>query len=386
MKAMSDGTQAKDIPANDLEGLTVLMKEINEIGVEFEKLRVVEDGATKNKKFLEDYNAPAGRPALGDPDTKGQQRQVKSLGEMFAEGAFKDGQRILRKDTPLDLVDADFKTLMQRSAGWAPFVQRSDRVVMSAQRPPQVIDAIPVGTTDQTASKYMRETTFTNNADITAEAAVYPEGALVLTEVGNTVQKIAVFLPVTDEQLEDVAGIKSYIDNRLELMLMQRVDYKLINGAGGGSDIEGFLNVSGIQTQARGTDPPLDALLKAATKVRSTPGFANPSGYFLNPTDLMNLRLTRTTDGIYILGNPSDAGPLRLWGLPVTESVVLAAGTGLVGDWIGYTQFSVYRGVTIMITNSNEDDFKKGKQCIRADMRGVLDTYRSTAICSITGL
>jgi HK97 family phage major capsid protein len=169
-------------------------------------------------------------------------------------------------------------------------------------------------------------------------------------------------------------------------MLMQRLDFKLINGAGGGSDIEGFLNVSGIQSQARGADDQLDALFKAATKVRSTPGFANPTAFFMNPVDWQNIRLKRTSDGVYIMGNPADVAAMRVWGLPVIETVVLSSGTALVGDWNGYTQFSLKRGVTVTVTNSNEDDFKKGRQCIRADMRGVLDTYRPSAICSITGL
>jgi HK97 family phage major capsid protein len=376
-KKLADGGEAPDIPANDLEGIRKMNADLNELSIQLE-LATAEERVKKSIEF-------ADQPDRGFlPASKDGRQETKSIGELFTAKAYGDNGRI-RKEVGVEL-DIDTKTLFQRSTGYAPESVRSGRVVLSAQRPPQVIDAIPVGTINQAASVYMRETTFTNAADITAEGAQYPEAALSLTQVSNTVQKIAVFLPVTDEQLEDVEGIQSYINNRLELMLMQRLDFKLINGAGGGSDLEGFLNVSGIQTQARGADDQLDALFKAATKVRSTPGFANPTAFFMNPVDWQNIRLKRTSDGVYIMGNPADVAAMRVWGLPVIETVVLASGTALVGDWNGYTQFSLKRGVTVTVTNSNEDDFKKGRQCIRADMRGVLDTYRPSAICSITGL
>src|SRR5437660_1032156 len=82
--------------------------------------------------------------------------------------------------------------------------------------------------------------------------------ALAVTEQSSTVRKIAVYLPVTDEQFEDEPHARDYVDNRLEFMLRQRLDQQLLTGSGTAPNLRGILNVAGILTQAKGTDPAPD--------------------------------------------------------------------------------------------------------------------------------
>jgi hypothetical protein len=62
-------------------------------------------------------------------------------------------------------------------------------------------------------------------------------------------------------------------------------------------------------------------------------GRAIPTHHLIHPTDWQDVRLTRTADGIYIFGSPTDSGPDRLWGLPVVQQDADAAGTGYVGSF-----------------------------------------------------
>jgi HK97 family phage major capsid protein len=280
--------------------------------------------------------------------------------------------------------------ILGSGAGWVPETLRTGRLVDFATRPVQVTDLIPQTTTTQAAVVYMEETTFTNNAaevleSVQATPGTYPEAALALTERSSPVRKIAVFLPVTDEQLEDVTQIQGYLNNRLPFMIRQRLDSQILVGNGTSPNLRGVLNVVGIQTQAKGADPIPDAVYKAMVLVQVT-GRAQPNGIVVHPTNWQSVRLLRTADGIYIWGNPSDAGPDRIWGVQVALSDAITLGTAVVGDFANYSELSVRRGLDTQISNSHSTYFVEGKQAIRADIRCAAVFYRPTAFCTVTGL
>jgi len=337
------------------------------------------DRELKERERLAELQPHPGHP---DPEAKGgRQAPVKTLGEMFVEGEVGAG----KKGREVEFADVDLKTLMTTTAGWAPETIRTGRLVESAQRPIQVIDLLPSGNTNQAAVVYMQETTFTNNAVEKAEGAAFGEAALALTEVSEPVRKIPVFLPVTDEQLEDVDGIQSYINNRLTFMIRQRLDAQIVVGDGTAPNISGFLDRTGIQTQAKGADPVFDAVLKGMTKVRVT-GRANPSGVLIHPNDWQDVRLTRTADGIYILGNPADPGPERFFGTPVAQTDAITENTALVGDFANFSELTMRRGIELKVSDSHGTYFVEGKQAIRADLRAALCVFREAAFCQVTGI
>lgn len=368
--------------------IKALNDELADLGRQVDDLAAVEAAQNQWKKRDDgDAVSQDGRVPVGADGGKGKtERASKSLGAAFVESAaFKGRQGPVG---PMAVLDVDLKTLMTTSAGWAPETTRGPRVVDYVTRPIQVTDTIPMGMTAQTAIKYMEETTFTNNAAEALEGGAYGEAALVLTERTDPVQKIAVFLPVTDEQLEDVAGIQSYIDNRLTFMLRQRLDRQILIGDGTSPNLSGILDRSGLQTQAKGADPTPDAVYKAMTLVRlsgSGNGGAIPNVAYFHPNDWQQIRLLRTTDGIYIWGSPSEPGMDRIWGLGAVQAEALTEGTGLVGD-TNYVELAVKRGIEIQVSNSHSDYFVNGKQAIRADMRAALAVYRAAAFCSVTGI
>lgn len=355
--------------------------EIDEIGKEVEGYRSVAKAAGRRSAASKETGSEPDARKAGRPD-RDEQVQAKSFGELFvASSAFKGKQGAIGPEATLDL---ELKTLMQTSAGWLPETNRTGRVVDLATRPIQVLDFIPTTTTAQAAVVYMEETTFTNNAAETAEAGTSPESALALTEVSSPVRKVSTFIPITDEQLEDVDQARGYVDNRLRFMLRQRMDLQVLVGNGTAPNLRGINNIVGIQTQAKGADPTPDAFYKAMVKVRVT-GRAVPDLHVMHPNDWMDIRLLRTADGVYIWGNPSEAGPERLWGLPVAQSDAQTEGTGLTGD-TSFLELSMRRGIVVQVSNSHSTYFVEGKQAVRADVRAAFIVYRPASWSTVTGI
>ncbi|MET7949224.1 phage major capsid protein [Micromonospora sp. NPDC005324] len=356
--------------------------EIDEVGKEVEGYRQVAKAAGRRNAAGKEKGSEPDERKAGRRDDRDEQVQAKSFGEQFvASNAFKGKHGSIGPEATLDL---ELKTLMQTSAGWLPETNRTGRVVDFATRPIQVLDFIPTTTTAQAAVVYMEETTFTNNAAETAEAGTYPESALALTEVSSPVRKVSTFIPITDEQLEDVDQARGYVDNRLRFMLRQRMDLQVLVGNGTAPNLRGINNIAGIQTQAKGADPTPDAFYKAMVKVRVT-GRAVPDLHVMHPNDWMDIRLLRTADGVYIWGNPSEAGPERLWGLPVAQSDAQTEGTGLTGD-TSFLELSMRRGIVVQVSNSHGTYFIEGKQAVRADVRAAFIVYRPTAWSTVTGI
>lgn len=372
VKCIDGDSQAK------VESIRALNTEINAIQ---DQIKTLEDAkALEDKAVEEDRKNKGATGPTGDAKKQpgDGQDSVKSIGEQFV-----DSPAYKTKGASATL-DVGLKTLMTTAAGWAPESIRIGRVIEDAQRPIQVVDVVPHGTTGQAAVVYMEETTFTSNAAEAAEGGAYGEAALALTEQTSTVRKIGVFLPVTDEQLEDVPQVTGYLNNRLPFMLRQRLDGQILTGDGSAPNLDGILNVSGIQTQAKASDPVPDAIYKAMTLIMVT-GQANPNIIILHPNDWQTVRLLRTSEGIYIWGSPSEAGPARMWGLPVVAAQALTENTGLVGDFT-FMELTERRGIEVKISDSHSDYFTKGKQAIRADVRVALPVYRPAAFCTVTGI
>ncbi len=366
-------------------------KQAEDEGQEYDRLREIDEMGQKHRAAYEAAEHARKQAAARLPLPGGSAepaRRLKRFGEVVV------GARAFREyaehKTPSASVEEDFglaelKTLFQTSAGWLPETTRIPGLVIDAvTRPIQVLDIIPPGRTEQAAVVYMEETTRTHAAAERAEGAAYAESTFVLAEQSSTVRSIGDSIPVTDEQLEDVVGVESYLNQRLGFGVRQRLDGQVLVGNGTAPNLRGILNVAGIQTQAKGTDPVPDAVYKAMTKVRVT-GRAFPNAFVVHPNDWQDIRLLRTADGIYVWGNPSEAGPERIWGLQVVQTDILTENTGLVGDFVNFCQLYERRGLEVMVGYVGTQ-FTEGKRTIRAGLRVAFVVYRPAAFATVTGI
>ena len=385
----TDGTY--DFTAAQRDEAQAKMTEIDVLGAKFlvtqQDAKLATDNDAAIKAMAEPrMPAPFSGQGGGIVDQFGRPAgpAVKSIGEMFTEHASYKGFSPTSRSN-VDLPDFDIKTLFQTTAGWAPFVERRPGIVLSAQQQPKVVDLIPAYQTTQASIKWMLETTYTNNAAETAEGGTYAESVFAATEQTTAVNKVAVTLPATDEQIADVPASRDYINNRLSLNLRQRLDLQLLVGNGFAPNFKGINNVTGVQTVAQGTSPVFDAFLNAIVAIQAT-AFANPSGAVINPLDWAKIRLMRTTDGLYIMGNPSDMGASMMWGIPFVPTTYQTAGTGVVGDWQTYSELWYRLGIMFDWTNANASEFLSGIQRFRGSMRAAFVVTRPAAFCTVTSI
>lgn len=373
--------------ADNVEKFRDANRQLDDLATEIKGLEAAEKARTALYEFAEQRSRPAEAPHAHSAPSFGarSQQSFKSIGErLVASSEYEEYRQEHTKGFSVLFDDMELKTLMATYAGWAPEPDRTGRVVEMPVRPIQILDYIPMADTESNAITYWEEVVRTNNAVETAEAATYAEDAFELAERLLPVRKITTSLPVTDEQLQDRPAVRSLIDQKLGFNLRQRLDSQVINGDGAGVNLRGILNYGGIQTQAKGGDPTFDAVHKAATKVR-TVGRALPTALVMHSNDWETIRLTRTADGIYIMGNPSQMGATTLFGIPVVQNEAIPENTALIGDFANFSRLYDRRGVVLEVGYVG-DQFKQGKKTIRADLRVAFVVERPSAFVQITGI
>jgi HK97 family phage major capsid protein len=379
-----------DMPTAQVAEFHTRNDEVAKLQGEYDEALIVEKSAAENEAKL----APQGR-------------LVKDSGEP----EFKAGDRIRTKDhldlafkSALETHTPILKALANGERGTVRFelpVQAKTLVTLADHYPPadrqqttgmamfygDVEDLFAPGSTDSNNIEYFIQTTDTNNAATIAEGSAVTDSAMVWTKTTDEVETIQAWIPVTREFLNDNAGIQSVVTGRLAMQVQAEFNQQILSGTGTTPQLWGAFIRTGFQTQAKGADPAFDAVGKAILKVQVT-GDAIPDAIVFHPTDWWNLKLTRTTDGIYILGNPGDGNAaFSLWGLPVRLSTGIgSAGTAGVGAFKQYAQIFNNGGVTVEASSEHSTYFTERKVALAVSRRASLASYRPSAFATVTGL
>ena len=346
----------------------------------------------------------------GSGSVKVEKQHPRTVGELFTESdAFKKAFDAFHagsgefKTGPVELFSAKAGTLLEGSqgAGLIPVPQVIPGQVETLFQRLTVADLLAQGQTNTSSVRYVVEGTATNSAAAVGEGGAKPASDLALSTVDESVKKIATVLTVSDEMLEDVAQVQSYINSRLSLFVKIAEEASIVNG-GGSNDLTGILGRSGVNTYARGTvDNNAVALFKAMNGARGS-AFLEPDAIIMNPANWQTTRLLTDTAGQFFGGGPflgqygtnglvgnssQNIGPLdTIWGVPVLVTTAVGSGTALVGPFKTAAQLFRRGGVTVEATNSHSSNFTSNLVTIRAEERLALAVYRPASFVKVTGL
>ncbi len=320
-------------------------------------------------------------------------REVRSLGQQFiADSQYRawikaEGHR--QKGTLSPAVELQATTLDTSSGSGGPLILPDNRpgIVELLFKRLVVADLIAPGTTDSNSVAYMKEKTFTNAADTVLEGGLKPESTLVFEAATSAVRKIAHWIPVTEEMLEDFAQTASIIDSRLRLGLDLKEEDQLLNGSGIAPNVLGLMLLPGLTAaQARGADNNMDAIFKQITTIATTI-FVLPDGVVINPINWQTIQLLKNAAGNYMGSGPWAAAQAAvLWGVPAAVTPSIVANTALVGAFRSSSQIFRKGGVRVESSNSHASFFVNNLVAIRAEKRLALAVYREAAFGKVTGL
>lgn len=322
------------------------------------------------------------------------EEETKSLGNLFVESQqFKDlaDSADQRGKATLE-VKATISSSTANAAGAVGAALQTTRlpgVLLLPQRRLVVRDLISAGQMSGNAIEYVKQTGWTNNAGMVAEAARKPQSDIKLALVNTSAKVIAHFMKASRQILDDLPMLRSLIDNHLTYGLDFREEAQILYGDGQGQNLLGIVPQAsdydgGREAQVLAMRTYEGAVINAVDRIRlamlqSVLAEFPASGIVLNPIDWALIELLQDAIGRPIIGQPQGDAPLRMWRLPVVDTPAMTAGNFLTGAFRLGAQIFDRWAARIQLATENEDDFVNNLVTILAEERLALAVYRPEA-------
>ncbi|MFW8567062.1 phage major capsid protein [Orrella sp. 11846] len=358
------------------------LSEVNKLGDELSKK--VENSLSEFNKLsarLQEVEQNLARPKNeGDPAPRTPGEIVVASQEMEGvNSSFRGSRRI---SVPRSAI-----TSLDNSGGDLVQPDRVPGIVMPGTRRMTLRDLIAPGRTSSNSVEYVRESGFTNNADVVSEGASKPYSDLTFELENAPVRVIAHLFKASRQILDDAPALQSYIDARARYALELAEEAQFLYGSGQGA------NLTGIIPQAEAFDPEFSPDKEQAIDrirlaiLQAILAEFPPNGIVLNPIDWARIELTKDEEGRYILGNPGSGAQPLLWSLPVVSTTAIVQDQFLVGAFSLGAQVFDRQDAEVLISTENDKDFEKNMVTIRAEERIGLAVYRPESFVegSVTG-
>ena len=222
------------------------------------------------------------------------------------------------------------------------------------------------------------------NAESSAEATLVD----VRREVN--VPMVEVNIPATYEQLMNTMRARRIIDEKLPMMIDQKVDAKAL------ATLVGLSGALEIEPTTTGTSPNLvvtgaaDAILDAIITEVFQKGYSNADLAVLQPEYYTRFLTEQSTSGGYLIRSSSELSPVRTaWGLPValaTSSLAYGATNSIaavIGDFGNYSVLAYAEESGFRVLDQHASDALKMAYRFQAWWRAIVAYLRPVAFCRI---
>lgn len=239
--------------------------------------------------------------------------------------------------------------------------------------------------TASNAIEFTRENAFTNGAAEAAEGAQKGEASLTWTLVNQPISTVAHWIKISRQLAMDNAQLAAYVNLRMRYGVQLRVEQQLAVGNGTAPNISGFMNTGNFTAHGY-ADAALGSTLKKLVLIRKIMADLWNAGYpadaiVMSPASwaLIEIDLFTTAAG-QAHYSVSDNGQPRLFGVPVVQTIGMAADTVAVGNFAQHGTIHNREGIVVEMSDSDSDNFTKNLVTLRAERRLALATERPAAI------
>jgi HK97 family phage major capsid protein len=323
---------------------------------------------------------------LEQKGTGGEDDQPKAL--TFGEQFVKDAQygSFQQKGAQRASIGIELKNTVTNAIG-NTFSERRPGLVEGAFRVFTIQDLLTTIPTTSNSIDWVQENVFTNGAAEVAEGGQLAQSSITFTPGTMPVQNIAHFIKITRQLAMDNAALAAYINRRMVYGVDLRVEGQLVSGNGTTPNLAG-LTKTGNFTAHGYTSASLTALGLSPTNrfdlIGKMIGDCALADYpadviILNTADWWTLRLTKDSQGRYILGDPGSSVPPTLFGLPVVASNAMTTDTVWVGSLAQAATLHNREGIVVDLSDSDENNFQLGLVSIRAMRRCALTVEKPAA-------
>lgn len=307
----------------------------------------------------------------------------ESYGAQFVKNAEYAG---FQRKTSRGSIGLELKNTVTNAIG-NTFSERRPGLVTNAFREFTIEDLITSIPTSSNAIDWVRENVFTNLAAETAEGVQIPQSAITFATGTMPVQNVAHFIKITRQLSMDNASLAAFINRRMVYGVNFRVESQLVSGNGTAPNIEGITK-SGNFTAHGYTAASLTALGLSPTNrldlIGKMIGDCALADYpadvvILNTGDWWTMRLSKDSQGRYLLGDPATSVAPTLFGRPVVASNAMVAGSVWVGSLSQAMTLHNREGIVVDMSDSDENNFQLGLVSIRAMRRLALTVEKPAA-------
>ncbi|WP_313203469.1 phage major capsid protein [Pseudomonas sp.] len=373
----------------------------------FEGLQKKYDAAMEE---VEKGNKVAGDLKKQIEDQKGElQKVIDQVVDLEQKGVKLRGQPGEGKSF-IDLIKGDesYKSLNQKNAALAQLeVTKSDMASMKEMkvtsagivapvydpviqpgirqelRIRDLLTSIPVTGQQYT---YFREKLHTRGAAPVAEGGLKPTSNVTFEPVTDRVKKLAVWMPVTDEALDDVPQMFAYLQQLLRYDLKLEEEAQILKGDGTGENLPGLMTQATTYDTAlsKAGDTAIDLVRRAIYQVRKQSQMS-ADGTVMTELDWMNIELQKDGENRYLFANLQGLVTPILWGRPVITSDSMDEGDGTTGGEFLVANFA--RSTTLFDRMSFvfkmgliNDQFIKNERALLVEERLGLGVRRKEAL------
>jgi HK97 family phage major capsid protein len=313
------------------------------------------------------------------PETKADE----SYGAQFVKSS---GYETLMKNGAKGRANVELKNTVTNAIG-STYSERRPGIVEGAFRVFTIEDLLTAIPTSSNAIDWVKENVFTNAAAETAEGTIKPQSSITFSTGTMPVSTVAHWIKITRQLAMDNAALAAYINRRMVYGVNLRVEAQLVAGNGTAPNLSGLTNNGNFTahgyTAASLTGAGL--LNNRFDLIGKMIGDAALADYpadaiVMNTADWWTMRLSKDSQGRYLLGDPGMSVPPTLYGLPVVASNAMTADTVLVGSLSQSATLHNREGIVVDMSDSDENNFQLNLITLRAERRLALTVEKPAAI------